>query len=156
MELDLALVQMKARNAEGPDQIPPRLLKGLGPIAKDFLLACFNQSFETGFCPQEWRQTIIVPIPKSGKVPTELESYRPISLTLCIAKLMERLVTNRLCHLAESQNWLCADQSGFRRLRGTEDQLIRLTQSISDGFQANPALRTILALLDFSKAYDRV
>ena len=27
---------------------------------------------------------------------------------------------------------------------------------MSDGFQAKPALRTILALLDFSKAYDRV
>ena len=51
---------------------------------------------------------------------------------------------------------LCEDQAGFRRLRSTEDQLIRLTQSISDGFQAKPALRTVLALLDFSKAYDRV
>ena len=45
---------------------------------------------------------------------------------------------------------------GFRRLQGTKDQVLRLTQSISDSFQAKPALRTILALLDFSKAYDRV
>ena len=48
----------------------------------------------------------------------------------------------------------CDTQGGFSR--GTEDQVLRLTQSISDGFQAKPALRTILALLDFSKAYDRV
>ena len=82
---------------------------------------------------------------------SELDSYRPICLTFCVAK-----VANRFYHLAESCGWLYDAQGGFRRLRETEDQVLRLTQSISDGFQAKPTLRTILALLDFSKAYDRV
>ena len=69
---------------------------------------------------------------------------------------MERMVSSRLQHLAESRGWFCQEQSGFRPQRSTEDQVLRLTQSISDGLQQKPPLRTVLALLDFSKAYDKV
>ena len=41
-------------------------------------------------------------------------------------------------------------------MRSCEDQVLRLSQSISDGFQSKPASRTVLSLLDFSKAYDTV
>ena len=41
-------------------------------------------------------------------------------------------------------------------MRSCEDQVLRLSQSISDGFQSKPASRTVLALLDFRKAYDTV
>jgi hypothetical protein len=52
---------------------------------------------------------------------------------------------------------LNSDQSGFCPQRLTEDQVIRLSQAISDGFQAKKLPnRTVLALLDFSKAYNKV
>jgi hypothetical protein len=41
--------------------------------------------------------------------------------------------------------------------RLTEDLVIRLSQAISDGFQAKkPANQTVLALLDFLKEYNKV
>jgi hypothetical protein len=76
---------------------------------------------------------------------------------LLLAKVMERMIGKRLQHLAESHGMLNFDQSGFRPQRLTEDQVIRLSQAISDGFQAKkPANRTVLALLDFSKTYNKV
>ena len=69
---------------------------------------------------------------------------------------MERMVANRLTNLAETNGWWSPDQVGFRSMRSCEDQVLRLTQSISNGFQSRPALRTVLALLDFSKAFDTV
>jgi hypothetical protein len=61
---------------------------------------------------------------------------------------MECMVGKRLQHLAESQGMLNPDQSGFCPQRSTEDQVIRLSQAISDGFQAKkPANRMVLALL---------
>jgi len=56
---------------------------------------------------------------------------------------------------AESQGWLNNQQAGFRKGRSTEDQIIKLIQDISDGFQLKPHKRTVMALLDYSKAYDR-
>jgi len=69
---------------------------------------------------------------------------------------MERLVTKRISYSLESNNLLAAEQAGFRRKRSTEDQIIRLTQHISDAFQRKPMHRTLLALFDLSKAYDTV
>jgi hypothetical protein len=64
---------------------------------------------------------------------------------------MERMVGKRLQHLAKSRIMLNPDQSGFRPQWSTEEQ------AITDGFQAKkPANRTVLALLDLSKVYDKV
>ena len=155
-ELEGVIREIHVRGAEGPDGIPPRFLQELGPAARSFMLRCFNQSWSLGCCPQSWRNAVIIPILKKDKPAGVVDSYRPFSLTSCLGKLMERLVANRLYHLAESRGLLTEDQAGFRRQRSTEDQILRVTQAISDGFQARPALRSVLALLDFSKAYDTV
>jgi hypothetical protein len=75
----------------------------------------------------------------------------------CLAKVMERMVDKRLQHLAESCGMFNSDQSGFFPLWSTEDQVIRLSQAISNGCQGKkPPNWTVLALLDFSKAYHKV
>ncbi len=69
---------------------------------------------------------------------------------------MERMIHNRLYYLAETRGWLCPKQAGFRTSRSCEDQILRVTQTTSDGYQATKPKLTVLALLDFSKAFDRV
>ena len=155
-ELAVALKAGKRKGAEGPDEIAPLFLRNLGVAGQNFILDCFNQSWREGVCPQSWRDATIIPLLKPGKKAGELASYRPIALTSCLGKVMERMVSARLQHLAESRGWLCQEQSGFRPQRSTEDQVLRLSQAVSDGFQQRPPQRTVLALLDFSKAYDMV
>ncbi len=93
---------------------------------------------------------------KAVKPTGGISAYRPVSLTSCAAKTLERIVHNRLYYLAETRDWLCTEQAGFRYNRSCEDQILRLTQSISEGFQATKPKKTVLALLDYSKAFDRV
>jgi hypothetical protein len=156
VELKKAIRKMRRKGAEGPDEIPPAFLKELGPLALNELLAIINQSFREGICPQIWRNAIIVPLLKSEKPPSMLASYRPISLTSCVVKLMERMLSERLYHLAETTGMLNAQQAGFRKGRGCDDQVARVIQAIEDGFHKSPFQRSCLALLDFSKAYDMV
>jgi hypothetical protein len=156
-ELVSSLKAGKALGAEGPDGLAPCLLKNLGEVSRSFMLDTFNNSRREGVCSQTWKDAVIVPILKPGKPKGQLDSYWPIALTSCLAKVMERMVGKRLQHLAESHGMLNPDQSGFCPQWLTEDQVIRLSQAISDGFQAKkPANRTVLALLDFLKAYDKV
>jgi len=54
------------------------------------------------------------------------------------------MVANRLYSMAEEKGWLNAAQACFR---SCEDQILRVTQAISDGFQAKK--RTVLVLLDY-------
>jgi hypothetical protein len=74
---------------------------------------------------------------KAGKKASELSSYRPISLTSCVVKLLERLVAERLYELAELNGWFSKLQAGFRKGRGCEDQIIRLVQAVDDAFIPN-------------------
>ena len=84
-------------------------------------------------------------------------SFRPIFLTSCISKLFERLIFSRLTFHLESNHLLSTCQAGFRPGRSPLDQILTLSQSIWDGFQQKkPPDRTILASVDFSKAFDSV
>ena len=155
-ELNLAIKKMKRKGAPGNDDIPPSFLKELGPKARQELLAICNSSLQDADVPQLWRHGIIIPLLKQGKPASELASYRPICLTSCVVKTIERMICNRLYTMAEVNGWLCNEQAGFRKYRSTEDQIVKLIQRISDGFQARPqALRTVMVLLDYSKAYDK-
>jgi hypothetical protein len=147
----------KASGAEGPNGLALRFLKNLGEVSRSFMLDTFNKSWREGVCPKSWKDAVLVPILKQGKPQDQLDSYQPITLMSCLAKVMERMVAKRLQHLAKSCGMLNYDQSGFRPQRSTEDQVIRLSQTISDVFQAKePPNRTVLALLEFSKEYDKV
>ncbi len=69
-ELDEAILQMRAKGAPGPDDIPsPTFLKSLGPRARQELLDIFNLSFSTGKSPQIWKIAITLPLKKAGKQP---------------------------------------------------------------------------------------
>ena len=155
-ELKKAIRKMKTKGAAGPDEISPSFLKALGPNALAELLAIFNISFKSGITPHAWRSAIIIPLLKQGKPASDLASFRPISLTSCVGKLLERMIADRISHLAETGNLLDAQQAGFRKGRSCEDQIIRITQAMEDGFQQKKSQRSVLVLLDFSKAYDTV
>ena len=65
---------------------------------------------------------------------------------------MERMMAERLYNLAKNNNWLSNHQAVFRKGRSCEEQLIKLIQGVSDGFQQKPPLRTVRALLDYNKS----
>ena len=80
----------------GPDEIHYQLLKHLPSSSLLLLLNIFNKIWLSGDFPSDWRKAIIIPIPKPGKDPTNPTNYRPIALTSCICKTMERVINRRL------------------------------------------------------------
>ena len=60
--------------------------------------------------------------------------FRPISLTSCVSKPFERIILSRLLFFRESNSILSPRQAGFCPGRSTLDQILYLSQSISDGF----------------------
>ena len=123
----------------------------------DFLLHIFNLSWSSHSFPSIWKTSSIIPIHKMGKPLDSPASFRPISLTSCVSKLFERIILSRLLFFLESNSILSPRQAGFCPGRSTLDQILYLSQSISDGFnKPRPGSRTILSTIDFSKAFDSV
>ena len=57
---------------------------------------CFSHIWLTQDFPSLWKTTLIIPVPKLGKVLSDPGSYRPIALTSCLCKTMEQMVNSRL------------------------------------------------------------
>ena len=87
-EMSNAITSMKVKGAPGKDKIHPIFIKAMGLIASSFMLRIFNDSWKTGSCPASWREAIIIPILKKGKPANKIDSFRPVSLTSCVAKTM--------------------------------------------------------------------
>ena len=132
------------------------MLKHLTRSGMDFLLHIFNLSWSSDSFPSIWK-TSIIPIHKMGKPLDSPASFWPISLTSCVSKLFERIILCRILFFLESNSILSPRQAGFRSGRSTLDQILYLSQSISDGLnKPRPGSRTILSTIDFSKDFDSV
>jgi hypothetical protein len=155
-QLKGALRKLKTGKSAGGDGIYNEMLKNLPLCTAKTLLSLYNDSWRTGECHVDWRTAIIIPILKPRKPAGSTGSYRPVALTSCIAKVMERLVADRLSYFLESKGLLSPCQAGFRRGRSTEEQLVRVCQDVFDCLERTPPGKSALCLLDFSRAYDKV
>ena len=151
LELYSALKQAKNSSA-GPDGIAYLLLKRLHPSALGKLLALFNKIWSGHRFPNSWREATVLAFPKPDKDPTAPSNYRPIALTSCMGKLLERVVNVRLVKYLESQSKICSHQYGFRPCRGTCDALTRVHNFLK--VNVNEGKHAICVFFDIKKAYD--
>ena len=151
-EFEEALITLKTQKSPGPDKVTNEMLGHLGSKAKSKLLTLFNNSWKTGHVPQSWREADMVPIHKKGKDRVNAENYRPISLTSCVGKLLERMINTRLVWHLEKNKIITPEQAGFRQHHSTEDQVAYIAQKIEDGFQDKQ--HTLTVWIDMEKAFD--
>ena len=138
--------------ATGPDEIHYQMLKHLPPRSLEALLDIFNDMWKTGKFPKSWELATIIPVPKPGKDHAEPTNYRPIALTSCLCKTLERMINTRLVWYLEFNNLISPVQSGFRSERSTNDNLIRLETFIRDAFIKKE--HVVAVFFDLEKAYD--
>ena len=144
---------MKSHNtAVGPDEIHYEFLKQLPSCSLDFLLQAFNEVWVSGTFPPSWKQATIIPIPKPGKDSTDPSNYRPIALTSCLCKTLERMINTRLIWFLESNGLITNFQCGFRSKRSTVDHLVRLETFVREAFIKKEHLTAVF--FDLEKAYD--
>ncbi|KAL2077950.1 hypothetical protein ACEWY4_025635 [Coilia grayii] len=138
--------------APGLDNLHYEMFNHVSDVFLEELLSLMNESWKVGRLPKAWKHAVIVPVLKPGKDPSSPSSYRPIALTSVMCKLMERMVTDRLVHFLEVKGALVDHQSGFRKGRGTMDNIVALDCEIKRAFANKESL--IAVFLDIERAYD--
>ena len=82
-----------------------------------------QQIWKTQQWPQDWKRSIFIPIPKKGNA-KECSNYHTIALILHISKVMLKILQTRL---EQYMNHELPDvQAGFRKGRGTRDQIANI------------------------------
>ena len=128
------------------------MLKHLPENALSTLLHILYDIWATGVFPDSWRLAKVIPIPKPEKDYAEPTNYRPIALTSCLCKTLERMINKRLLWYLESNDLISPIQSSFRSERSTNDHLIRLETFIRDAFVNRE--HVVYVFFDLEKAYD--
>jgi len=126
------------------------MLKALGEEGLRWLTEMFNQTWEEGKMPEDWRVGIITPVYKGKGDPQECSSYRPIKLLEHAMKLMEKVIERRLRGIVNIDEM----QRGFMPGRCTTDAIFAMRTLIEKHLEKNKELWA--AFVDLEKAYDRV
>ena len=110
-----------------------------------------QQIWKTRQWPQDWKRSVFIPIPKKGNG-KEYSNYRTITLISHTSKAMLKTLKARLQQLVNCE--LSDVQAGFRKGRGTRDQIVNIHYIIEKAreFQKN----IYFCFIDYAKAFDCV
>ena len=109
------------------DQIPAELIKEGGRTIRYQIHKLTVSIWNKEELPEEWKESIIVPIHKKGDK-TDCNNYRGISLLPATYKILSNILLSRLTPYAEE---IIGDhQCGFRRNTSTTDHLFCIRQML--------------------------
>ncbi len=150
-KLEGALTKLKKRKAGGQSGILPELILYGGVLLWDRLFELMQVVWEEGKVVADWKNAVIVPIPKKGDL-KQCDNWRGISLLHVAGKIFARILQERLQQIAEKV--LPESQSGFRKGRGCVDMIFVARQLVEKTREHNESL--LMLFVDLRKAYDCV
>ena len=119
------LSSLDVSKASGPDGASAKMTTEF--IAPS-VCKLFNISLQTGRVPQGWKQSIIVPVPKTSAACTP-DNYKPVSLLSVLSKVLEchmyGIITNHL----QTFHPLAESQWGFLPGKSTVTGLLAMTHN---------------------------
>ena len=122
-EVKWALESITTNKASGGDGIPVELFQILKDNAVKVLHSTCQQIWKTQQWPQDWKRSVFIPVPKKGHV-KECSNYCTLVLILLASKVMLKILQARLQQYVNRE--LPDVQAGFRKGRGTRDQIANI------------------------------
>ena len=122
-EVKWALESITTNKASGGNGIPVELFQILKDDAVKVLHSIHQQIWKTQQWPQDWKRSVFLPIPKKGNA-KECSNYRTIALISHTSKVMLKILQARLQQYMNCE--LPDVQAGFRKGRGTRDQIANI------------------------------
>lgn len=122
------LLTIKTSKAQGPDKIHGKVLKECAVSLAYPLSIIFNACFKSGIIPADWKTANIVPIFKKGSK-SNVENYRPISLTSLVLKAFECIIRDEL--YTKCEHLLDSRQHGFLPKRSCTTQMVNFCDSLA-------------------------
>ena len=103
--------------------MPVELFQILKDDAVKVLHSICQQIRKTQQWPQDWKRSVFIPNPKKGNA-KECSNYRTIALISHASKVMFKILQARLQQYVNRE--LSVVQAGFRKGRGTRDQIANI------------------------------
>ena len=130
--------------------IPVKIFEVLKDDAVKVLHSIYQQIWRTQQWPQDWKRSVFIPIPKKGNS-KECSNYRTIALISHASKVMLTILRVRLQQYVDPE--LPDVQAGFRKGRGTRDQIANIRWIIE---KAREFQKNICLFIDYTRSQQTV
>ena len=154
-EVVLAIKNLKAGKAAGPDMIIGEMLKHASSEILPFAVKFFNRLFDKGIYPNNWCESIILPLYKKGEV-NDPGNYRGISLTDISSKIYGTIINKRIQKWVDENNITGEVQAGFKAGYSTIDHVFTLMACVQKRFCNTNKRKLYVAFIDFRKCFDTI
>ena len=111
----------------------------------------WQEIWKTQQWPQDWKRSVFIPAPKKGNV-KECSNYHTIALILHPSKVILKILQARLQQFVNHE--LPYVQAGFRKGRGTRDQIANICWIIEKARELQKNI--YFCFIDYAKAFDCV
>ena len=137
--------------ASGGDRIPVELFQILKDDAVKVLHLVCQQIWKTQQWPQDRKRSVFTPVPKKGNA-KQCSNYRTIALISHASKVILKIIQARLQRYMNSE--LLDVQAGFRKSRGTRDQIANIHWIIEKAREFHKNI--YFCFIDYTKAFECV
>ena len=144
---------MNITKSSAIDNLSSRILKVDFTCLIDQFTHLLNASLSQGTFPSEWKNAIVIPVPKEGDL-SKQNNHRPISLLPLPGKIIEKVVHKRLLDYIESNHNLVHNQGGFRRNNSMINSVATFTHEVYSAINSKEI--AMARCIDFQKAFDTV
>ena len=152
-EVKWALGSITMKKASGGDGIPVELFQILKDDAVKVLHSICQQIWKTQQWPQDWKRSVFIPIPKKGNT-NECSNYYTIALISHASKVTLKILQARFQQYVNCE--LPDVQAGFRKGRGTIDQIANICWIIKKAREFQKNIYIYFCFIDYAKAFDCV
>jgi hypothetical protein len=148
VEVEIAIEKFKRYKSPGIDQIPAELIQAGGNTLRSEIHKLINSIWNKEELPEQWKESIIVPIYKKGDK-TDCSNYWVI---LLLSKILSNILLSRLTPYVDE---IIGDhQCGLRLTRSTTDQIFCIRQILEKKWEYNETVHQLF--IDFKKTYGSV
>jgi len=153
-EVKEALKRLKEGKAAGGDGIPGEVWKHGGEKMEGWVWEICNRIWEGEEWIDEWCEGVVVPIRKQGEGES-VEDYRGITLMPTLYKVYAMILGRRLEGEIEEGGMIPQNQTGFRRGKGTIDNIYVLNYLVNRQIHKDRG-KLIAFFVDLRAAFDSV
>lgn len=153
-EVETAIRSFSSGKSPGDDGITHEMISSMGENAVNAFHQLILNIWRTKKFPTQWKIARIVFLMKPGAAKGTLKQFRPIGLSSCLSKILERILHSRIDY-SRRQNidpLVLERQFGFSVGVSAEDAILALVKFIES--KRKEGLKVISAFVDVSSAFD--
>ena len=148
--------KLKKKYSSGIDGVSVYMLKALENIIIKPLCHLYRLSYSFKYLPIAWRTCKQTYIPKKASDLCNPNNLRGLNMCSCTYFPFEMLLTENTYMQMEDSEMIDMEQFGFRKLLGTELQLVQFWDQATHVLQKPNVERIVVFYWDFEKAFDKI